>query len=108
MDYCRDFIILENDQMASIARDDVAVYSFSKAPAAYEITRLEWSTEEAERDGYNHFMLKEIFQQPRSAADLLRQRLTADLDTRFPELDEIIPHDIEQIVLAACGTASYV
>ncbi len=107
MEFCSEVVVLADGQMAQITRDAISVSDLDGVPVEYEEIQIEGDREQAERGGYPHFMLKEIFDQPRVVSDLLRERLTKAGETRFPELDEIVPKHIDQVVLMACGTASY-
>jgi glucosamine--fructose-6-phosphate aminotransferase (isomerizing) len=70
-------------------------------PKSYEIT---WDAAAAERGGYSHFMLKEIFEQPKAIADTLIGRIDQSGNVHLPELQSL-KGDIDRILILACGTA---
>lgn len=62
--YTRDVIFMENDEIALIEKDRVSVYNSQGIEIKKDITKIEWSMEQANKGGYSHFMLKEIEEQP--------------------------------------------
>jgi glutamine---fructose-6-phosphate transaminase (isomerizing) len=108
LNYCSDIVVLENGQLATISSGSMSIMDLSGETVPFQKTRVEWDRAQAQRGGYDHFMIKEIHEQPAVVRDLLHERITEDGDTFFPELDEILPESVDRIVVAACGTASYV
>jgi glucosamine--fructose-6-phosphate aminotransferase (isomerizing) len=108
VDYCDEAIILDNQQMAIISQDDVVTVALTGEPVTCSSTRVDWTKGQAQRSGYPHFMLKEIHEQPDTVQQLLSARLNDRGETVFPEIDEILPANLNKIVVVACGTASYV
>jgi glucosamine--fructose-6-phosphate aminotransferase (isomerizing) len=107
MEFCDEIVVLDNGQIGVIEKSELRVTDFYGSTVEATPVKIDWSREEAERGGFAHFMLKEIYDQPSASRDLLRERLSQNGETIFPELDEILPSHIEQVVLMACGTASY-
>jgi glucosamine--fructose-6-phosphate aminotransferase (isomerizing) len=104
--------ILEDGEIAEVTRENVRISSFRERPGrrVYErqVTVIEWTAEMAERGGYPHYMLKEIYEQPMTIRDTLRGRL--DLENRRILLDSfpLAPQQIHQarhLTVVACGTA---
>ncbi len=107
--YTRDAIELGQDQIVRITRDDVEVVDFDGNPAETRAFHVDWDLEAAQKQGYDWFMRKEIFEQPRAVADTLLGRLN---DRGELVLDEIrmspeTLRRINKIVIVACGTAFY-
>ncbi|QXT63574.1 glutamine--fructose-6-phosphate transaminase (isomerizing) [Tessaracoccus palaemonis] len=107
--YTRDAIELGQDQIVRITRDDVEVVDFDGIPAETRAFHVDWDLEAAQKQGYDWFMRKEIFEQPRAVADTLLGRLN---DRGELVLDEIrmspeTLRRINKIVIVACGTAFY-
>jgi len=104
--YTRKTIILEDGELAEVSRDDVIVENHGKL-LTKEVFYVEWDVVAAEKDGYEHFMLKEIHEQPKAIRDTLRSRITADGLVNLAELnlaeDEI--WQLRKVVMVACGTA---
>ncbi|MGZ4594991.1 MAG: glutamine--fructose-6-phosphate transaminase (isomerizing) [Actinomycetes bacterium] len=105
--HTREAIELGQDQVVELRRDSVRVTTFDGAPADVRPYHVDWDASAAEKGGYDHFMLKEIAEQPRAVADTLLGRVDAQgrlvLDEMRLSDDEL--RDIDKIVIIACGTA---
>jgi glutamine---fructose-6-phosphate transaminase (isomerizing) len=104
----RDVIFLEDGQMAVLSSQGVAVSSLDGAPVTPETQRITWDPVMAEKAGYKHFMLKEIFEQPWAIKETLAGRLKMEAgDVHLPEirLDDAALTDVSRVVLLACGTS---
>ncbi|NLY50564.1 MAG: glutamine--fructose-6-phosphate transaminase (isomerizing) [Firmicutes bacterium] len=106
LEYTRDVYILENGDMAVITADGVQLTDREGLPIQREIFHVEWDPVRAEKGGYDHFMLKEIHEQPRALCDTMAGRLKTD----HVELAEvsISPETIKalpKIFIVACGTS---
>ena len=100
-------VYLEDGERAVITQDGYVVKS-GQTVQKKEVSDVGWSEKEANRGGYPHFMLKEIFDQPESFADALRGRLLpAEGTARFGGLREVEKRleGIERIVIVSCGTS---
>ncbi len=104
--YTRKAIILEDGELAEVSRDDVIVECCGRL-LTKEVFNVEWDVVAAEKEGFEHFMLKEIHEQPKAIRDTLRSRITADGLVNLAELnlaeDEI--WQLKKVVMVACGTA---
>ena len=106
--HTRDMVILEDEDVAVVTRHGVDVTKLDGAPAERTPTRILWDPILAEKGGYRHFMLKEIYEQPRAAADTLRGRVSPESGTVvLPDinLDPEVTSGLSRIVLLACGTS---
>ena len=109
IEHTRRALELGQDQVVTITRDEVLVTDFSGAPAEGHEFHVDWDLTAAEKDGFDWFMRKEIFEQPRAVADSLlgrhdeQGRLQLD-EIRMTE-DEL--RDVDKIIITACGTAFY-
>ncbi len=102
--YTKNALELGQDEIVSVTSKEVKVMNLageSVSPKAYEIT---WDSAAAERGGYSHFMLKEIFEQPKAIADTLIGRITESGSINLPEIEKI-NLDFDRILILACGTA---
>jgi glutamine---fructose-6-phosphate transaminase (isomerizing) len=109
IEHTREAIELGQDQLVSITAGGVEVTTFDGAPAEVRPYHVDWDLSAAEKGGYDWFMRKEIYEQPRAVADTLLGR--HDASSRLT-LDEIrIPEDelrrVDKIIVVACGTAFY-
>jgi glucosamine--fructose-6-phosphate aminotransferase (isomerizing) len=108
--YTRRMIILEDGQMALLSRERVTVTTLDGKPIDAQVRTIDWSPVMAEKSGYKHFMLKEIFEQPRAIEDTLRGRIdreNADVIEAEIGLSAAEAQSVERIVIVACGTSHH-
>ncbi len=107
IEHTREAIELGQDQVVLITPDSVTVTDFAGQPASGRDFHIDWDASAAEKGGYEHFMLKEIAEQPRAVADTLLGRLTETGDIVLDEvrLNDQDLRDIDKIFIIACGTA---
>ncbi len=108
LSHTRDVVILEDDDVAVVTRHGVDVAQLDGAPVPRTPNRILWDPILAEKGGYRHFMLKEIYEQPRAAADTMRGRVQPEGGTVvLPDisLDPEVLQGIQRVVLVACGTS---
>ncbi len=109
IEHTREAIELGQDQLVSITPDGVEVITFDGEPAEVKPYHVDWDLSAAEKGGYDWFMRKEIYEQPRAVADTLLGRhdayaqLTLD-EIRIPEAEL---RRVNKIIVVACGTAFY-
>ncbi len=107
--YTREVIFLNDDEMAVITSDSREIMTLSNgSPINREITTVDWNAAMAEKAGYKHFMLKEIFEQPEAVSNTIRGRVDPESGgITLPEtgLDEKSAARISRITLLACGTS---
>lgn len=108
LSHTRKTIILEDGEFASITPEEVEITDIKGKPVEKEIFEITWDIEVAEKEGYDHFMLKEIMEQPGAVKETMRQRInstekTVDLAELEFTSDEI--SSLEKIHIVACGTA---
>ncbi|HEX6988124.1 MAG TPA: glutamine--fructose-6-phosphate transaminase (isomerizing), partial [Bacillota bacterium] len=106
--HTRRVYVLEAGEMADVFADRVAITAWDGRNLAKEVMEVTWDAEAAEKGGYDHFMLKEIHEQPRALADALRGRIApGGADVVFEDLS-LTPEavrDLNQVYYVACGTA---
>src|SRR5262245_39264220 len=106
--HTRDVVILEDEDVAVVTRHGVEITQLDGTPVQRPPTRILWDPILAEQGGYRHFMLKEIYEQPRAVADTLRGRAAPESGTVvLPDvsLDPEVLEGIQRVVLIACGTS---
>jgi glucosamine--fructose-6-phosphate aminotransferase (isomerizing) len=106
--HTRDVIILEDEDVAVVTRHGVEISDLAGAPVSRTPTRIMWDPILAEKGGYRHFMLKEIYEQPRAVADTLRGRVAPEGGTVvLPDigLDPEVVAGLQRVVFIACGTS---
>ena len=104
--YTRDVYFLENEEIVKLTRDGLHFYNIDEEELQKEPTHIEWDMNAAEKGGYEHFMLKEMHEQPKAVKDTLTPRIKNG-DVVIEELgmtDEEI-RTISKIFIVACGSA---
>jgi len=104
LEYTRKVIVLGDGEIARLTREGVTLSDLSGKPVDRPPKTITWSVAEAEKGGYPHFMLKEIYEQPRAVTDTLRGRLLVDRNDAILDGVEIAPLP-RRVVLLACGTS---
>lgn len=106
IDYTKDVIFLDNHEIITLTRDSVQIKDFNGRILNKKPTRISWDINQAEKSGYKHFMLKEIFEQGEIIPKLIEERLN-NKTIHFDELK--IPaktlKDVKKLAIVACGTA---
>ncbi|GAB3624352.1 glutamine--fructose-6-phosphate transaminase (isomerizing) [Mariniluteicoccus endophyticus] len=109
IEYTRDAVELGQDQMVEITADGWTVTDFDGNIADVKPYYVDWDTSAAQKDGYDWFMRKEIFEQPKAIADTLLGRHDAKGRLTLDEI-RIAPEElrgIDKIIIIGCGTAHY-
>jgi glucosamine--fructose-6-phosphate aminotransferase (isomerizing) len=104
----RDVLFLNDDEMAVLSEEGVRITDLSGKEISREITRVMWNPVMAEKGGYRHFMLKEIYEQPRAIMDTIRGRISQEtgaihLEEMGPAYDKL--REVKKIFIVACGTS---
>ncbi|MCD6309867.1 MAG: glutamine--fructose-6-phosphate transaminase (isomerizing) [Candidatus Eremiobacteraeota bacterium] len=105
--YTKEALLINDDELVLIKKDSVEISTLSGEPVEREGFQILWDAKMAEKGGYKHFMLKEIFEQPHVVADTLAGRLTVDysIDLSETELPDDLWTKIDKVFIVACGTA---
>jgi glucosamine--fructose-6-phosphate aminotransferase (isomerizing) len=108
MRYTRRVLVLEDGDFAVITRQGISLSSLQGAPLHRDEFLVTWDEQTAEKGGYPHFMLKEIYEQPRALADTFRGRIMDGESVRLTELEGFSRDQLSvftRIQIVACGTA---
>jgi glucosamine--fructose-6-phosphate aminotransferase (isomerizing) len=106
--HTRDLFFLADGDLAVIRPDGVTVADFDGKPMTREVQRITWDPIMAEKGGFKHFMLKEIYEQPRSVKDTTLGRVSQDTGHIFLEEMQVTEAEfraLQKINIAACGTS---
>ncbi|MCS7163777.1 MAG: glutamine--fructose-6-phosphate transaminase (isomerizing) [Thermodesulfovibrio sp.] len=108
LNHCNKVIFLEDGEMIVLNKKDFKVYNLEGKEKKKELVTITWTASMAEKGGFKHFMLKEIYEQPRALSDTIRGRVLAEEgEIVFEEFgltkDEL--KKVEKIYLVACGTS---
>lgn len=104
--HTRKIYILEDGEIVKLTRNNVTVYNQDLDVVEKEVTEIQWDVSAAEKGGYQHFMMKEIHEQPKAVRDTIFPRIKED-DVFIHELrmtDEQIK-DLKKVFIIACGSA---
>ncbi len=101
----KEVLLLEDKEIAVITKTNVSISDFEGNPINRDVHHVTFTENAAQKDGYEHFMLKEIHEQPRAIADTLRGRLNLCEPVKFDGLDQETLKNINKIQIIACGTA---
>ena len=109
IEHTREAIELGQDQVVDVTADSINVTTFDGEPAPTRPYHIDWDLSAAEKGGYDWFMRKEIFEQPKAVADTLLGRFNSDGELVLDELhiDAAELRSVDKIVIVACGTAFY-
>jgi glucosamine--fructose-6-phosphate aminotransferase (isomerizing) len=106
--HTRDVLVLEDGEMAVVTRHGVRLMTLAGRPVERAVTHITWDPIMAEKGGYRHFMLKEIYEQPRAITDTFRGRVSPETgDCFLPDLNLTAEElrGFARVVLLACGTS---
>lgn len=108
IEHTRNVVYLEDGEIVEVSQDNYRIYDLNKNGLEKEVESIDWDIDSIGRHGYDHFMLKEIFEQPETIGNAFRGRILADQgNVRLDGLrlsDEDI-QSVERIIFVACGTS---
>ena len=105
--YVRKVYLIENNETVILTKDDVKIYNQDRKEIVRDVFHVTWDAVEAEKEGYDHFMIKEIHEQPKCIEETLSRRI-ADDGTIVLDGIQMTKEDIEnfnKVCIVACGTA---
>jgi len=108
LSHTREMIFLEDGELVVFTAERMDITTLDGTPVEKTPKTITWSPVMAEKDGYRHFMLKEIYEQPRAIADTIAGRIREDHGEVFLEglnLDDATLKGLERIYIVACGTS---
>jgi len=104
--YTRDMVHIHDDQVVVITADGYTITTLDGEPAEGEAVHVDWDLQAAEKAGFDHFMLKEIYEQPDAVADTLRGRTVAGrLHLDELRMDEADIREVDKVFVVACGSS---
>jgi glutamine---fructose-6-phosphate transaminase (isomerizing) len=108
LSHTQDMFFLADGDMAILTPDGVQITDFDGRPVQRQVSHILWNPIEAEKGGYQHFMLKEVFEQPRAVRDTTLGRVGQESGKIFLDEMEITPEEFasfKQVRIIACGTS---
>ena len=109
LSFTRNFYLLNDLEFAVLSRNDISFYDSKLNLINKEIKNIEWNASSAEKDGFEDFMLKEIYEQPTAIRETIGARLSENAKCEFEELNFTKDYlkSINKIYIVACGTAMH-
>lgn len=108
MGHTRQVIYLDDDEMVTLRPEGVNTTNIRNEAVSKEIQEITWDLDQIQKGGYEHFMLKEIFEQPQTIRDSFRGRIlpeSGDIKLGGIELNDWEMRNIRRIIILACGTS---
>lgn len=108
IEYTKDMIYLEDNEIAEIKKDSIRIFDLDKHEKNKKITKVLWELDAIEKGGYEHFLIKEIFEQPEAIKNALRGRLddkTGDTHLGGLNISDAALRKVDSIILTGMGTA---
>ena len=105
--YVREVYLIENNETVVLTKDDITIYNEAGKKVKRDVFHVTWDADAAEKEGYEHFMLKEIHEQPKGIYETLNRRLNSDDSINLDGIS-MTKEDIEsfnKVYIVACGTA---
>lgn len=104
--YTHDFYFMEDNQIAVIDKKSVNFFDINLNPIKIDIKTIDWSSNSSDKNGYEDYMLKEIYEQPTAVRETIGTKLDKDLKINL-DLDNIDFSKFNKIYIVACGTAMH-
>lgn len=109
LDSVRNVYYIDNLEIAELSREEVHFYDIDRNEIEKELVEIKWNEEAAEKGGYEHFMLKEIFEQPKAVRDTFNAYIRdGHIDFSSVGLDDDTIKNLERVYIVACGSAYHV
>lgn len=105
--YVRQVYLIENNETVVLTKDDIVIYNEAGDKVKRDVFNVTWDADAAEKEGYDHFMLKEIHEQPKGISETLLRRINEDGSINLDGIS-MSKEDIEsfnKVYIVACGTA---
>lgn len=104
--YTRDIYYMENEEIAVLSRSGIAFYHMDEKPVDKTPVHINWDVAAAEKDGYEHFLLKEIHEQPKAIRDTIKPHIqNGEIVLEELGMSDDTIRNLRKIVIAACGSA---
>ena len=109
LSFTKNFYLLNDGDIVQLHTDSIYFYDKNLTPISKDLKNIEWDASAAEKDGYEDYMLKEIYEQPRSVRETIGSTIKAGSLVNFSEINISKEYlsNINNIYIVACGTAMY-
>lgn len=106
--YTRDVVFIENEEIVRLTEETMEFFNVDEEPIEKTATHIDWDVNAAEKGGYEHFMLKEMYEQPKAIMDTFSPRLkNGNIAIEELGMSEEEIRSIRKIMIVACGSAYY-
>ncbi|WP_202709971.1 glutamine--fructose-6-phosphate transaminase (isomerizing) [Sporosalibacterium faouarense] len=105
--HTKNVYIMDDGEMAIVKKDSISLMKIDGTPITKDVYEVNWDVEAAEKGGYDHFMIKEIHEQPKAIRDTLSPRLSNDNTIKLDDI-KLTKEDLDnfnKVYIIACGTA---
>jgi glutamine---fructose-6-phosphate transaminase (isomerizing) len=107
--YTKTVYYIGNEQVAELSKGEVKFFNLDQEEVTIEPQEVTWDAEAAEKNGYEHFMIKEIHEQPKAVSDTINSVIKDNkIDLSEVGIDEATAKEIHNIIIVACGSAYHV
>ena len=104
--YVREVYFIENDEVVVLDKDSIRIFDEDRNEVKRDVFHVDWDADAAEKEGFDHFMIKEIYEQPKGIAETLQRRLDERGNVKLDfELTKEYLDSLTRIYIVACGTA---
>ncbi len=109
LSYTRQVYYIGNMEIARLTKDEIAFFNIDREPIEKELVNIEWDAEAAEKGGFEHFMIKEIHEEPRAVKDTVGAYVHDGMvDLSSVGLEDDLLRSLDRIYIVACGSAYHV
>lgn len=109
LEWTKNVYYIDNMEIAELSQDEVHFYNIDREEIKKEMTEITWNAKEAEKGGYEHFMMKEIHEQPDAVRDTITAYLTdGQINLEETRITDEMLKGLERIYIVACGSAYHV
>ncbi len=109
LEYTRDVYYIQNMEIAKLTKDSLAFYNIDQEEIVKELHHIEWDAKAAEKEGFEHYMMKEIYEQPKAIRDTITPRIKdGKIVLEELEMDAEELKEISHITILGCGSAYHV
>lgn len=106
--YTRDVYFIDNEEIVRLTKEGMEFFNVDEELIQKQATHIDWDANAAEKDGYEHFMLKEMYEQPKAILDTFSPRIVkGEIQIEELGMSEEEIRDIRKILIVACGSASH-
>lgn len=109
LEYTREVYYIQNMEIAKLTKDSISFYNIDQEEITKELQHIEWDAKAAEKEGFEHYMMKEIYEQPKAIRDTIAPRIKEGrIELEELDMDEEELRSLSNIIILGCGSAYHV